>query len=131
MDHFIWSQNAGSQSGEETVHSQSSVSLYNLEQQTGFTGGQLVLTSHRLLWQSNHFKIETELKRVLSAELKQVQKQGNNDNSSRSMRPMTVSRIFVSFDPKDHQTSHLSVLDPGRLQSSLSLYKSLCKNQNL
>jgi hypothetical protein len=110
MDHFIWSQDHSNQPGEETIYDQNSVSLYNQEQPTGFKTGRLILTSHRLLWQSPNYKIETDLKDLVTTDLKQVQKLADNRSTS---RPLTVSRIFVRFDAKDHRTNHLSVLDPG------------------
>lgn len=61
---------------EEDIYEQATVSVYNLEDQTGFQKGRLQITSHRLLWfdQTDKFCIlEISLSQIKNAEVKQVQ----------------------------------------------------------
>lgn len=61
---------------EEDIYDQATVSIYNLEEQTGFQKGRLQITSHRLLWFDQNDKfcvLEISLPQIKNAEVIQVQ----------------------------------------------------------
>lgn len=118
MDHFIWSQgHLDHQSNEESVYNQKSVTIYNQEQRTGFTSGQLDLTSHRLIWHSlidRNCSVETNLSNITSIELRQTQKE---NETNRFGRLSNVTRLIVNFSPGDGKLTHLSIVDSSLTRS--------------
>lgn len=110
MDHCKWSKGVINNTVyEENVYDQNAITIYNQEDLTGFKTGRLQLTSHRLIWHAPsdpNCKVETDLSQIVKAELKQVHREGE----SRYNRTY-LSRLIVSFDPKEQNFNGLSIID--------------------
>ena len=101
MDRFRWSTGKLNIPIEESVHTQRSVSIYNLEERTAFNSGQLQVTSHRLLWHDPNDArciIELGLNQIVGVELKQAQRVAATRQSSNPRILLQLEKETVFTD---------------------------------
>ncbi|RNA09323.1 vacuolar -sorting-associated 36 isoform X1 [Brachionus plicatilis] len=75
---------------EEDIYQQAAVTIYNLEEKTGFQKGRLQITSHRLLWfdqNDRHCVLEISLSQIKNAELKQMQNRSQSSKFNEQLFP--------------------------------------------
>jgi ESCRT-II complex subunit VPS36 len=99
MEFLKWSNGKLNQPEEEVVHEQTNVSVYDLNEKTGFQAGLLKLTSHRLIWTDKNDPyciVQLDLSPINRIELKQVQ----NVGASRALtkQQQTFPRIILYLD---------------------------------
>ncbi|CAF0736675.1 unnamed protein product [Brachionus calyciflorus] len=94
---------------EDLIYDQQAITIYNLEEKTGFQKGKLQLTSHRLLWNDHNDKnciLEISLNQIKNAELKQVQNRPPSSSTSSKLSRQIYPRILLNLD-KPFELSNL------------------------